>query len=113
LRSRLSNLFLQALAYETYAFVLVRIRWTQRTHFGGNLADLLAIDATHRQTRLLRIHSHFNSGRQWVLDRVLIAERKHHGAAALHFCAISDSNDVEFTRPPLGHAFHRVIHHVT
>src|SRR3954466_4479178 len=34
----LADLLLQALANVAHTFVLVRIRWTQRTHFRGGLA---------------------------------------------------------------------------
>src|SRR6266536_4127644 len=109
LRSRLSNLLLQALASIAHTFVLIRIGWTQRAHLGGNLPDLLAVNARNRELRLLRIYGDFNSSGQRILDRMRISQREHDRALALHLGAIADADDFQFARPPFGDAFDRVV----
>src|SRR5204863_9429205 len=98
--SRLSNLLLQAFARIAHTLVLIRIGWAQRAHLGGNLPDLLPINAQNRKLCLLGIYGDFNSRGQRVLDRMRISQREDDRALALHLSAIPDADDFQFARPP-------------
>src|SRR5579884_449485 len=88
-----SDFLLQLLADVAHALLLIRIGLAQPAHFGGNLSDLLAVDAGEREARILRVHGNRDIARDRVLDRVGIAEREHDGAFALQLRLITDADD--------------------
>jgi len=57
---RLANLLLQLLTGVANAFLLVRIRFTQRTHLRRDLPDLLPVDTADRQLCLFGINRDFD-----------------------------------------------------
>src|SRR5579863_7909293 len=70
LRSGLANLLLQSLACVPNAFVLVRVRRTQRAHFRRYLSYLLTVDSSKRNLRLLGIDGSLYAGGQRIFDWV-------------------------------------------
>src|SRR5689334_22164734 len=109
LRAGLADLLLQPLAEIAHALVLVWIGRTQATHFGGNLTDLLPVDAGEGQTRLLRVYRYSDSVRQRVLNWVRKPEAEHDHVLALQFGAVPNAYNFQFTRPALGDAFNGVV----
>src|SRR5690242_13852754 len=107
--SRLSNLLLQSFARVAHTLILVRVRRTQRTHFRGDLPDLLAIDSGDGQLGLLGIDRSIDSAGQRILDGMRIAQGKNHCPLALHLSAVSDADDLQFTRPAFGYALDRIV----
>src|SRR6202522_491119 len=105
----LTDFLLQSFAAVTHAFVLVRIRRTQRAHFRRDLTYPLAVDAGEHDLGLLGIHTSFDAGGQRILDGVGVAEVKHDHSFTLHLGAVADADNVEFARPAAGDAFHRVV----
>src|SRR6267154_5369217 len=88
LRASLASLLLQALAGDANAFLLVRIRRTQRTNVRSYLADLALVRAADHDVRLL-VHRDLNAFRNLELDRVRLAEREG-DSFALELRAIAD-----------------------
>src|SRR5262249_1141247 len=84
LRSRLSTFLLQALTDVAYALVLVRVRRTERSHFGSNLAHFLTVDTGQRDSCLLRVNGRIDTGRQRVLDGVRESEVEYDQGLAFH-----------------------------
>ena len=102
LRSGLAYLLLQSLAAVADALVLVRIGLAQRTHVGGHLAHLLAIDAGDGKVRLLGIDHDLDAGGQRKLNLVRKSEGKNDRVLALQLGAVPDADNVEFLAPALG-----------
>ena len=75
LGSRFAGLFLQPLAGDADALLLVRIGRTQRAHVGGHLADLAFVRAADHDVRLL-FHRDLNAFRNRKLDRDAICQAR-------------------------------------
>src|SRR5277367_6744107 len=65
----LADLLLEFLADVADTFLLVRVGWTERAHFSGDLADLLAVDAADSHLGLLGIDDTVDARGQRILDR--------------------------------------------
>src|SRR5204862_1446020 len=105
-RTGLAGLLLQHFAGVADALLLVRIRFAQPADVGRDLADQLAIDAGHRDMRLL-FDRDVNPRRDVEHHRVRVAEREDH-LLTLDFRTVADADDVELALEAVGHAQYRV-----
>src|SRR5262245_47491358 len=92
--SGLSGFLLQPLADVAYALILVRIRFLQRPNIGGNLSDLLAVDAADDKFCLL-IHRNADSRWNRIFDRMREAQGEHDRTLPL-FSTITDADNFKF-----------------
>src|SRR5678809_198652 len=88
LRSRLSDLLLDHFVHVPDPLTLVRLRWTQRSDFGGHLSHLLPVNARHGDLGLL-FHRHRDPLRDREDDGMRVSEGELH-VLALHVRAIAD-----------------------
>src|SRR6266404_1898676 len=106
LRASLASLLLQALAGDANAFLLVRIRRTQRTNVRSYLAKLALVRAADHDVRLL-VHRDLNASRNLELDGMRLAERESNGFA-LEFRAVANAHEVEILLEALRDAVNRI-----
>src|SRR5207245_8831687 len=93
LRSRLAGFFLQPLASDANALLLVRVRWPQRAHVRGNLSNLALVRAAHDDVRLL-FHRNLNAFRNREFDWMGLAKREGN-LFALQLSAMAHAHDVK------------------
>src|SRR3954468_8347658 len=106
--ARLSSLLLQHFAGVADALLLVGIRLAQTSNVRGHLSDRLAIDAGHRDVRLL-VDGDVDSRRNVEHHRVRVAQREHHLLPS-DFGTVPDADDVEVLAEAFGDTAHRVGH---
>src|SRR3546814_639515 len=90
------------------ALALVGLRLAPTPDLGGQLADLLAIDARNLDRGLIR-GLHLQAFRHGDVHVVAVAELQTQ-VLALGRGAIADAGDLEGLREALGHARHQVLH---
>src|SRR5215469_138107 len=105
-RAGFSGLFLEPLANNANALLLVRVRRAQRTNISSHLADQSLVRAAHGHARLL-LHRDLNPLRDRKLNRMRITQREY-DVLALHFRAIADADDIQFPLEPLGDTLDRI-----
>src|SRR2546430_6558314 len=106
LRPRLAGLLLQHLAGVADALLLVRIRLAQPPDVRRHLSHELAVDARHRDVRLL-VDRDVDASRDVEHHRVRVAEREDH-LLALQLRAVADADDVELLLVAVDDAGHGV-----
>src|SRR5579885_28676 len=113
----LSGLQLQLHVGVAHALALVRVGLAQVVHLGGDLTELLLVDAGERQRQLVLLNRtlrrdalalHVNAFGQRELNRVRVTQRED-DLAALHVRLVADADHVHLLREPFGHADDRVV----
>src|SRR5579883_1459916 len=88
------------------AFAFVRLWWPVVADIGGNLPDLLLVDAGHDDLGRLRGRN-CDAVRDWMHDVVAVAERDLQ-VLALHRGTVTDAGDLQAPLEALGDAGHQI-----
>src|SRR2546423_3022100 len=110
--TRLARLELQLHVGVAHALALVGVGLAEVVHLGGDLSELLLVNAGERQRQLVLLYRalgrdalalHLDAFGQGELYRVRVAQRED-DLLALHVRLVADADHVHFLREPFGHA---------